>query len=285
MEIRQPLSSIDKSRVRKQFNSAAGTYENFDFLQQEVSNRLFDRLQDILVSPRLILDLGSGTGRAGDLLEKSFKKSKVINLDIAEDMLIRARDKKKYSIFRRQRFLCGDIEAIPLKPNIADLVYSNLAIQWCPNLRLAFRAVKDVLKPGTIFIFSTLGPDTLRELREVFSTYSDMPHVNTFLDMHDVGDILSSSGFSDPVIESEEITVNYDSAAGLLRDLKGIGASNADSERRKSLTGPTRMRKILKEYEKYRCNDKIPATYEVILGHAWAVKSEKNKEHTLRRLK
>ena len=285
MEIRQTLSGIDKSRVKKQFNSAAETYETFDFLQQEVSNRLFDRLQDILVSPRLIIDLGSGTGRAGELFEKSCKKSEVINLDIAEDMLIRARDKKKYRIFRRQKFLCGDIEAIPLKPNIADMAYSNLAIQWCPNLRLAFGAVKDVLKPGALFIFSTLGPDTLRELRDVFSTYSNMPHVNNFLDLHDVGDILSSSGFSDPVIESEEITVNYDSAAGLLRDLKGIGASNADSERRKSLTGPARMRKILKEYEKYRRNGKIPATYEVILGHAWAVKTVKKTEHTLRRLK
>ena len=285
MEIRQNPSSIEKSRVKRQFNSAAGTYEAFDFLQQEVLNRLFDRLQDILVSPRLIIDLGSGTGRAGELLEKSFKKSEIINLDIAEDMLIRARGKKKLRIFRRQKFLCGDIEAIPLKSNIADLAHSNLAVQWCPNLRLAFSAVKDVLKPGALFIFSTLGPDTLRELRDVFSTYSDMPHVNTFLDMHDVGDILSSSGFSDPVIESEEITVNYDSAAGLLRDLKGIGASNADSERRKSLTGPARMRKILKEYEKYRCNGKIPATYEVILGHAWTVTSEGKNEHTLRRLK
>ena len=285
MEIRQTLSSIEKSIVKRQFNSAAETYETFDFLQQEVSNRLFDRLLDILVLPRLIIDLGSGTGRAGELLEKSFKKSEVINLDIAEEMLILARDKKKHRIFQRQKFLCGDIEAIPLKPNIADLVYSNLAVQWCPNLRLAFSAVKDVLKPGALFMFSTLGPDTLRELRDVFSTYSDMPHVNTFLDMHDVGDILSSSGFSDPVIESEEITVNYDSAAGLLRDLKGIGASNADSERRKSLTGPSRMRKILKEYEKYRYNGKIPATYEVILGHAWAVKSVGKNEHTLRRLK
>ena len=126
---------------------------NFDFLQQEVLTRLFDRLEDILVSPRLIIDLGSGTGRAGELLEKSFKKSEIINLDIAEDMLIRARGKKKLRIFRRQKFLCGDIEAIPLKSNIADLALSNLAVQWCPNLRLAFSAVKDVLKPGTILFF------------------------------------------------------------------------------------------------------------------------------------
>ena len=80
MEIRQTLNGIDKSRVKKQFNSAAETYETFDFLQQEVSNRLFDRLQDILVSPRLIIDLGSGTGRAGELFEKSCKKSEVITV-------------------------------------------------------------------------------------------------------------------------------------------------------------------------------------------------------------
>ena len=79
MEIRQNPSNIEKSRVKRQFNSAAGTYEAFDFLQREVLNRLFDRLQDILVSPRLIIDLGSGTGRAGELLEKSFKKSEIIS--------------------------------------------------------------------------------------------------------------------------------------------------------------------------------------------------------------
>lgn len=285
MEISQSQFNVEKSSVRRQFNSAASTYDNFDFLQREVSNRLFDRLGDIIVSPRLILDLGSGTGRAGELLEKVFKKAKIINLDIAEDMLTWTREKKKYQIFKRQDFLCGDIEAIPLKSNIVDLAYSNLAVQWCPNLRSAFKAVSDVLKPGSLFIFSTLGPDTLKELREVFSSHSNLPHVNSFLDMHDVGDILSSNGFSHPVIESEEITVNYDNPAGLLRDLKGIGASNADSGRRKSLTGPARMRKIFKEYEKYRYNGKIPATYEVILAHAWTVKEPEQKEHTLRRLR
>ena len=227
------------------------------------------------------MDLGSGTGRAGDLLEKSFKKSKVIN-GIAEDMS--EQEPRKNTVFSGGKDFCVVISVSRLNQTSQTGVF-KFGDSMVPESKVTFRAVKDVLKPGTIFIFSTLGPDTLRELREVFSTYSDMPHVNTFLDMHDVGDILSSSGFSDPVIESEEITVNYDSAAGLLRDLKGIGASNADSERRKSLTGPTRMRKILKEYEKYRCNDKIPATYEVILGHAWAVKHEKSNEHTLRRLK
>jgi len=284
MENKEDLISVDKIRVQSQFNSAANSYDAFDFLQREVSDRLLSRLEDVVLSPDFIVDLGSGTGRNGDLLRAIFKKSSIINLDIAEEMLGIAK-RKKLKIFQNQKFVCGDIESIPLRPKSMDLAFSNLALQWCPDLPRAFSSVNTILKPGSLFIFSTLGPDTLQELRKVFSSHSDLPHVSTFLDMHDIGDTLSSVGFADPVMESEMITVNYDEPIKLLRDLKGIGASNADIGRRKSLTGPSRMRRILNEYDKFRENGKIPATYEVILGHAWAVNVSRTNEQPIRRLK
>jgi len=275
---------IDKSIVRGRFNTAAERYESFDFLQREVSSRLFSRLDDIVVSPHLIVDLGSGSGRNGAILEKLYRKARVINLDLAEDMLLVAR-KKKFKLFQQQQFVCGDLESIPFRPGKIDLAFSNLALQWCPNLPSSFAQINETLKSGGLFIFSTLGPDTLKELKEVSSGLSDLPLVGTFLDMHIVGDNLALAGFADPVIESEIITVNYSEPLGLFRDLKGLGASNADSGRRKSLTGTSRMRRILKEYSKYGENGKVPATYEVILGHAWATKKNGRNEYPIKRLR
>ena len=275
---------IDKSIVRGRFNTAAERYESFDFLQREVSSRLFSRLEDIVVSPILVADLGSGSGRNGEVLEKAYRKARVINLDIAEGMLQVAR-KKKFKIFQQQQFVCADLESIPFRPGKIDLAFSNLALQWCSNLPSTFAQIYETLKPGGLFIFSTLGPDTLKELKEVSSGLSDLPLVSTFLDMHIVGDNLTLAGFADPVIESEIITVNYSEPMGLFRDLKGLGASNADSGRRKSLTGTSRMRRILEEYGKFAENGKVPATYEVVLGHAWATKKNSTNEHPIKRLR
>ena len=277
------LIKLDKFRVRASFNDAAGHYEEFDFLQREISSRVFDRLEDIVVKPTIIANLGSGTGRNSKALEKRFKRSKIVNIDLAEQMLLSAK-KTTRRFFKRQYFVCGDIEHNPLCSGSVDLAFSNLALQWCPNLGRAFSEVSSMLRPGGLFIFSTLGPDTLKELREVFSTQSDFPHVSTFLDMHDVGDILSSSGFTDPVMESDVITIKYSQPIDLLRDLKGLGASNADADRRKSLTGASRMRRVLKLYDALRENGKVPATYEVIFGHAWAVKRNNVNEFPLLRV-
>ena len=263
---------------------AAERYESFDFLQREVSSRLFSRLEDIVVAPSLIADLGSGSGRNGQILEKVYRKARIVNLDIAEDMLAVAR-KKKFKIFQHQHFVCGDLESIPFQYGEIDLAFSNLALQWCPNLSEVFGQTNKILKSGGLFIFSTLGPDTLKELKEVSSGLSEFPLVSTFLDMHIVGDKLALAGFADPVVESEIITVNYSEPMELFRDLKGLGASNADSARRKSLTGTSRMRRILKEYGKFGNNGKIPATYEVILGHAWVINKNGENEYPIKRLR
>jgi malonyl-CoA O-methyltransferase len=166
--------------------------------------------------------------------------------------------------------VCADMERLPLSPNCMDLVWSSLAIQWAHDLEATFKGFHQVLAPGGLLIFATFGPDTLKELREAFTTIDDAPHVNRFIDLHDIGDMLIHAGFSSPVMEMEMLTLTYADLKTLMRDLKGIGAHNAASARRRGLLGKTAWSRLERAYEMQRRDGRLPATFEVIYGHAWA---------------
>lgn len=283
-------ASLDKKSTMASFNRAAGTYDTHDFLQREVGSRVLQQLDMLVVNPERIADLGAGTGRFSRLLGRKFKKSKIYLVDFAIRMLVKARYNKKVKLFSRERYICGDIEALPIADGQIDLAFTSLALQWSQQLGLSFAEIRRVLSPGGLFLFATLGPDTLHELRSSFDSVSSIPHVNEFLDMHEVGDMLSGQGFSDPVLTTERIIVEYEDVMELMRDLKGIGASNVSRGRQKALMGKERLAGMIKAYEQLRRDDKIPATYEVIIGHAWALdraKQTNNADHTfpLSRLK
>lgn len=267
MKTSQP--TLDKERVRATFNKAASRYENFDFLQREVANRLLQRLDANTNDAKMILELGCGTGRIIPSLQKKFVKGRLVCLDLAELMLMMAK-KANSSIFKKKKyFICADAENLPFKHSSIDVIYSNLSIQWCPDPLQVFSSVNSILnKSGGLFAFSTLGPDTLRELRESFEGYSSFSHTSQFLDMHQIGDYLANVGMQDVVIERETLTVNYEEPLKLMKDLKGLGATNASSARNKNLTGPDTIRKVIASYNKKKVDGKIPATYEVIYGRA-----------------
>ena len=263
----QPI--LDKARVRATFNKAASRYENFDFLQKEVANRLLQRLEVNNNNVEMILELGCGTGRIIPSLQQKFKKSRLVCVDLAETMLMMAR-KANSSIFKKKKFfICADAENLPIKTSSIDIVYSNLSIQWCPDPLQVFSNVNSLLdKSRGLFVFSTLGPDTLKELRESFEGYSSFSHTSQFLDMHRIGDYLANVGMQDVVIERETLTVNYEEPLKLMKDLKGLGATNASPMRNKNLTSPDTIRKVIASYNQKKIDGKIPATYEVIFGRA-----------------
>jgi malonyl-CoA O-methyltransferase len=119
-------------------------------------------------------------------------------------------------------------------------------------------------------MFSSFGPDTLRELRVSFERVDRGVHVNRFIDMHDVGDLLVRGGFSDPVMDAETFTLTYRDVADLMRELKALGAHNVNAGRNKSLSGRRAFSRLIEEYEKFRLADsRVPATFEVVYGHAW----------------
>jgi malonyl-CoA O-methyltransferase len=262
----------DKNAVRRSFERAAATYDRNNVLQCEVGLRLLKHLDPIRIDPARIVDLGCGTGLFFDPLAKRFPGKEMIGVDIAYPMLERAAKRipvwKKVLGMRRPRLACGDAERLPLASASAQLVFSNLALQWC-RPECVFAEASRVLQTGGLFMFSTFGPDTLKELRGAFAAADGFEHVNTFIDMHDLGDALVHAGLVDPVMEMEMITLEYSCVEKVARDLKAIGAHNSLPGRPRGLSGRGRWREVIASYEKHRRDGVLPASYEVIYGHAW----------------
>ena len=260
---------LDKRSIAQAFDRAAPTYEAHDVLQREVAARLLERLDYTTVQPRRVLDLGAGTGRCARALAARYRKALITQCDLAPAMLRTSREQAP-RWFSPHRYVCADAEQLPFADAAHDLIVSSLSLQWCEALPAAFGEARRTLREGGLFLFSTLGPDTLKELRAASAAVDESPRVNRFIDMHVIGDVLGAAGFADPVMEAEHITVEYDDAMTLLRDLKGLGATNAQTGRARGLLARRRLHALVAAYEPFRRNGKLPATYEVVYGHAWA---------------
>ena len=273
----------DKDRVRASFERAATSYDSAAVLQREVSDRMAERLDYIKLQPAVILDAGSGTGYGAAMLRQRYPQARVLELDLAHGMLCASREKQRDGqgmlgrLFRRPVSwqLCADVERLPLADNSVDMIWSNLAIQWVNVPDSVFAEFQRVLKPEGMVMFSTLGPDTLTELRAAFGAVDGATHVNQFIDMHDLGDALMHCGFSEPVMDMEKIVMTYDSVREVMHDLKAIGAHNATAGRNRGLMGKHTWQRICDAYETRRRDGQLPATYEVLYGHAWKAQPKK----------
>jgi len=166
--------------------------------------------------------------------------------------------------------VCGDAEALPFQENSFDVIFSASTLQWCNDIGQAFADCLRLLRPGGLFIFSTFGPDTLHELRDCFAQADKEQRVNSFIDMHLLGDGLLQQGFLNPVMEVDRMELLYEQPIQLLHDLKLVGATNNMHDRARGLFSKQRLDKVLGYYQGYQLpNKKYPASYEVIYGHAW----------------
>jgi len=264
---------IDKQLMRRAFNRAAENYDAAAVLQREVCNRMLERLAYIKLQPARIVDAGSGTGWGTRQLSQHYPTAQMIALDIAIDMLRTAHGRFNWwqKLFggTRQMQVCGDMEALPFAANSVDMVWSNLALQWCNDLPATFAGLHRLLKVDGLLMFSTFGPDTLKELRASFRGVDQHNHLNRFADMHDIGDMLSHSGFAEPVMDMEYLTLTYADVRAVLYDLKAIGAHNATAGRGQGLMGKQAWTRLVENYEQLRHDGRLPATFEVVYGHAW----------------
>jgi malonyl-CoA O-methyltransferase len=258
---------LDKAGVRAAFDRASSSYEAAAVLQSRVSDELLSRLEPFELSPKVILDLGAGTGRASAELKRRYRSCTVIALDLAPGMLREAARHQR--LFRRFERVCGDAARLPLESASVDIVFSNLMLQWCDPLDDAMAEARRVLKPQGLFVFSTFGPDTLKELRSAWAEADSHSHVNRFLDMHDVGDALVRAGLLEPVLDVDRLQVTYSDALTLMRDLKSIGARNETAGRPRTLLGRSHLQRVCNAYESFRKDGRLPATYEVVYGAAW----------------
>ena len=270
---------IDKRALRHAFNRAASSYDTAAVLQREVCNRMLERLDYIKYKPTRVLDAGCGTGWGTRQLAQRYVSAHVVALDIAQGMLQAARDKSGWwrQLFAsgKSSYVCADVEALPLAANSMELVWSNLTVQWCNDLPATFIELQRVLKVEGLLMFSTFGPDTLKELRAAFDSVDGYNHINRFADMHDIGDMLVAAGFAEPVMDMEYITLTYHDVKAVMQDLRNIGAHNVTAGRSQGMMGRKAWNTVLTNYETMRRDGKLPATFEVIYGHAWKPQPKK----------
>lgn len=263
-----PAHRLDRRGVRRAFDRASGSYDAAARLQAAVRAELLDRLQYFTLEPAVVLDLGCGTAHAARELKRRWPRALVVAMDLAPGMLIEARRQSR--LLRRLERVGGDACRIPLRTASVDLVFTSLMLQWCDELERVLREIRRVLRAGGRVMLSTFGPDTLRELRAAWSAADEHTHVNRFLDMHIVGDALLQAGFAEPVLDVERHVLEYDDALALMRELKAIGAHNVTAGRAPGLTGRGRLAAMLRAYEAERRNGRLPASFEVVYGTAWA---------------
>ncbi len=258
---------LDIARMQRNFARAAASYEQHDALQREVQQLLLERLTFYQQTPQRVVDIGAGTGRGAALLKARYPKAEVIAIDSAVMMLHAAR---KHSTWRKPFLrVAGDASMLPLADHSVDILHSNLCLPWVNDLPTLFAECVRVLKADGMLVFSTLGPDTLRELRSAWAEVDDQAHVSRFLDMHDVGDAVLAAGLRDPVLDVQRYTLTYSEPVKLLEELQGLGVTNVDHTRRRSLTGKQRYQRMLAAYAAQRADGRIPATCEVVTAHAW----------------
>lgn len=259
--------SLDRRAMARAFDRAAGGYDAAAQLQRQVRAELLERLGFFALAPQSILDLGAGTCQASAELRRRFAPARVLALDIAPGMLkAAARPRWWRRPFER---VCADAYALPLASRSIELIFSNLMLQWCDRIDLVFRELARVLKPGGVLVFSTFGPDTLKELRRAWESVDHAAHVSQFPDMPQLGAALMHAGLAEPVMDIEQHRLDYPDAYALMTELKRIGATNAAAARSRGLTGRARLLRMIAAYEQQRSASGLPATFEVIYGAAF----------------
>ncbi|MFT3906734.1 MAG: malonyl-ACP O-methyltransferase BioC [Steroidobacteraceae bacterium] len=258
---------LDRRALARSFDAASTRYERAAHLQQLVRQELLGRLDFFRLEPQRILDLGCGTGLGSAALVKRFPRAQVMAVDLAPGMLREARRHARW--WKRFSRICADANALPLADGSVDLIFSNLMLQWCDQPDRVFAELRRVLKPGGLLLFATFGPETLRELRAAWSVVDDRPHVSLFPDVQSLGNGMMHAGLAEPVLDGENYRQFYPDVRSLMQELKSIGAHNAARERRRGLTSPRQLQKVLAHYEQHREARGLPANYEVLYGAAF----------------
>lgn len=253
---------LDPHSVQRAFDSSAARYDEAAVLQRYVADELLERLIALEPEPYQVLDLGCGTGFLTRSVRTRFPAARVYAVDLAPAMA------RQTALINCGRTLCADAHRLPFARDSMDVVVSSLALQWC-DFRRVFESVREVLKPGGLWLFSSVGPDTLMELRNAWAAVDDSDRVHDFVDMHHLGDALLGLGYTDPVLDVDRVNIAYPDVATLLRDLKILGVVNARRTRPRGMLGRKRFAALVQAYERYRGDDgDLPSTWEVIYGHA-----------------
>jgi malonyl-CoA O-methyltransferase len=253
--------------IQRRFDRAAASFDDADFVHAVTREGLVARLEPLVLEARTILDLGSATGSTGRLLRKRFRGAHIVSLDASHRMAARALAGKSW--LSRGAAVQADACSLPFGDAVFDLVVANQLLPWLPDPGAAFTEVARVLRPGGVFAFATLGPDSLLELRRAWARIDDAAHVHSFADMHDIGDGLVRAGLADPVLAVDRLAVTYEDDDRLFSDLARVGARNARSDRPRGLTGRRRFAEMRRSLVDATGDGRIVLDLELVYGHCW----------------
>jgi len=260
---RGTASGIDARAARRRFERAARTYTQAARLESEVGARMLERLDYVKLVPRRVLDAGSGPPQRA--LRHRYRKAELIAVDFALPMLRLG----KKRLFERNppKAVAGDLARLPVAGGAIDLVWSNMALHWAADPLAVLKEFHRVLAVGGLAMFSTLGPDTLAELREA----AGAGRVHRFADMHDIGDMLVAAGFADPVMDMERLRIEYSGGEALIADLRASGQTHAGADRARGLAGAGFRAGLEARLDalRERSSGKLAVSFEVVYGHAW----------------
>lgn len=254
---------LDQQLIRRGFERAAAGFDEHDFLHREIRSRLLDRLAAVKLEPRTVIDLGAGTGGAVPALEARFPNATVLPIDLTRAMLAAG------SMTGRE--ICADAASLPLPDGSVDVAFSNLMLHHCPDPGAILTEARRVLRSPGVLTFTTFGPDSLLELGQAWATADRFSHISPFADMHNVGDALVRAGFTEPVIDSQVLTITYGEVDSLIADLRNAGSVNATPDRNRGLTGRVAAQRLRAACHAQAGPDgRIPITIDVVFGIAWA---------------
>ena len=257
---------LNNKHIRRRFERIASQFDSADFVHATTREGLLRRLEPILIEAKTIIDLGSATGSASRILKKRFRKADVISVDISHNMLCEARKKKVW--LSRATYTQADAVSLPFRNACVDLVFANMLLPWLNDPALVFMEIARVLRKGGVFAFTTLGPDSFREIAQAWSQIDGQVHVNRFADMHNLGDDLVNSGLRDPVVDVDRLSINYKNSEKLFTDLTNNGARNTLIARSQALTGKESFKAMLAALTDPNKGD-ITLNLELIYGHCW----------------
>lgn len=260
------------SLVRRASDRAQADYAHHAEVPNTIAERLYERLSLLKTPPSRVLDIGTGDGRHLTVLRQLFPRAKIVGTDLSLNALSKARSTRFWQ--RNNAVVCLDARvAMPFADGCFDLVVSNLAMPWIWPAEIFASELNRVLSDSGAFFLSSVGPDTLVELRTAWRKIDSADHVNAFLDMHDVGDLLHRAGISDPVMDTERLSVTYASLDKLLTDLIHTGCTSVLRGRRRGLMGSDIRQRLAQAYgEAGRASastEGISATLEVVYAHGW----------------
>jgi len=259
------MTVFNRRVIQQHRERTSSTFKEHDFLFREVAERLLDRLDDITRTFPLAVDLGARGDLIGELIGT---RGGVETLVRCGPTLPEANGK---SIFADDAFP-------PLADNAVDLVFSNLCLHWINDLPGTLSQIRRSLKPDGLMIATMFGGETLKELRTVLNEAEIAvegglsPRISPFADIRDMGGLMQRAGFALPVVDAETITVSYEHPLKLLKDLRGMGETNAVTERRLNFTRKETLMHAMSLYQD-RYGDaegRIPATFHVLYLSGWA---------------